>query len=159
MNIVMDHLSLFLFLFYHKERREAVSSLHADISTLGISKAVVPLTKFSLQAPDRSGCSSIASVGLCLHKRSFLHAELALQNNCCLKPASSCPGARAPRRARLHSHSCNGRALLVWDALSRHSLYSEHIPFRMFLSASGFDSGARMPSASSAVTRCPGRAC
>lgn len=44
-------LLLFLFLFYHKEIREAVSSLYAYISTLGIFKAVVPVTKFSVQTP------------------------------------------------------------------------------------------------------------
>lgn len=131
-NTVMDHLLLFLFLFSHKERREAVSSLHADISTLGIS---VLLTKFSLQAPHRPGCSSIASVGQCLHKRSFLHLELALQNKRRLNRASRCPRMQAPRCPQLHSRDVH--ALFVWDALSPYSLYSEHIPFHVVLSVSG----------------------
>jgi len=47
----MDHLWLFLLLFCHKEMRAAISSLCADISVLGISTAVVPVTEFSLQTP------------------------------------------------------------------------------------------------------------
>lgn len=45
----MDHLLPFLFLFYHKGIRESVSSPYTYISTLGIYKAVVPVTKFSAQ--------------------------------------------------------------------------------------------------------------
>lgn len=49
---MLDQLLLFLFLFYQKEIREAISSPYAHSSTLGIVRAAVPVTVSPLPTPQ-----------------------------------------------------------------------------------------------------------